>query len=73
MTKQHTYIFAAFNIDNLSETHSREIYTILDLFGDFGGLMEVLLLVTQFLVSSWSEHSFNLKAIQKLFLVKSQD
>ena len=66
------YIYLAFYQDSLSETHSREIYNILDLLGDFGGLMEVFLLVAQFFVAPWAEHIFNLKAIQKMFLVKSK-
>ena len=60
-------------IDLLSETQTREIYNILDLFGDFGGLMEVLIIVTELIVAPWAEHIFNLKAIQKLFFVKSRD
>jgi hypothetical protein len=48
--------------------HSRKIYGLFDLFGDIGGLMEVILIFASNLVSSFSEHQFFLKALQKLYL-----
>lgn len=52
--------------------HSRRIYSILDVFGDFGGLKEVIFLIVGFFLAPWSEFSYSLKAIQKLYNVKSK-
>lgn len=41
--------------------------------GDFGGLMEVMLLVTQFFMGPIASHAFSLKAISKLYLAKTED
>ena len=43
--------------------HSRKIYGALDLFGDFGGLMEVMLLVGGLMMSPISSFMFNIKAL----------
>ena len=52
--------------------HSRSVYGLLDLFGDFGGFMEVLLLTASLFISPIASHSFLIKAIQKLFVVRSR-
>ena len=43
------------------------------MFGDYGGVVEVLMTLSSFLVAPVASHAFNLKAISKLFLVKTQD
>jgi hypothetical protein len=48
--------------------HSREIYNILDLVGDLGGVLEVLLTLFGIFMFRISERSFVLKALEKLFL-----
>ena len=53
--------------------HSREIYGVLALFGDFGGLKEVLSLIIELLVAPWAEHIFFIVALKKLFLLKTDD
>ena len=57
--------------DNLI-THSRRIYGLLDVLGDFGGLNEVVMSILALLLSPWVEFQFNLKALQKLYLVKTR-
>ena len=52
--------------------HTRKIYSILDFFGDFGGLLEVCKLVIEFVIGGWAEHLFVLKALQKLYLVSTE-
>jgi hypothetical protein len=51
--------------------HEREAYGILDLFGDFGGVQYVLMLIGSIIIGGTSEFMFNLKAIQKLYLAKT--
>lgn len=53
--------------------HTRQVYSILDVFGDYGGVVEVLMNIASFLVAPIAAHYFNLKAISKLFLVKTKD
>jgi hypothetical protein len=56
---------------NKKVEHSREVYNLLDLIGDIGGVLDVLLLLFGLLIYPISEHSFVLKAIEKLFLAHS--
>ena len=53
--------------------HSRSVYTLLDLLGDYGGLQEMFFLLLSFFIAPFSEHSFVLSAIKKLYLVKTED
>jgi hypothetical protein len=53
--------------------HSRSVYTLLDLLGDYGGLQEMFFLLLGFFIAPFSEHSFVLSAIKKLYLVKTED
>lgn len=43
--------------------HTREVYSILELIGDLGGVLEIFVLVFVFLVSPITEYSFTMKAI----------
>lgn len=52
--------------------HSRRIYSLLDLFGDYGGLSEVLSLILALFLAPWAELNYYLKAIQKMYTVKSK-
>ena len=46
--------------------HSRRIYSLLDMFGDFGGVLEVGTIFFTFFCGSWAEFHYYIKAIQKL-------
>ena len=52
-------------------TDFRTVYNLFDLFGDFGGLSEVILILSASLMAPISEHFFFIKAIQKLYLAKT--
>ena len=52
---------------------SRQIYSILDLLGEFGGITEVVMLLSGFYLYSISEHSFVIKALQKLFIARTSN
>ena len=58
-----------------SETleHNREIYNLLDLLGDLGGVKEVIMIVFGFFLFPISEHSFINQATKRQFLVKTED
>ena len=52
--------------------HTRRIYSLLDLFGDYGGLSEVLSLILTVFLGPWAELNYYLKALQKMYAVKSK-
>ena len=49
------------------------MYTFLDLIGDLGGVVEIILAIFSVVFASISEYSFTIHAIQKLFLVKTSN
>ena len=53
--------------------HERQVYDILTLLGDLGGVIEIICLITAFFLGRWNEHSFIIKAIQKLYLARTKD
>ena len=63
----------AFSIDEETVKRRREAYGILDLFGDFGGVQYILLLIGSFIVGNFSEFNFLIKAIQHLYKAKTAD
>ena len=64
-----TYI----QLKNDSITHVRETYRLIDILGDLGGVIEILMLVLGTFLFPISEHSFILKALQKLYLARTRD
>ena len=57
------------SLSNETFKHSRKVYSLLDLFGDLGGLLEVLMIICSNLIAPWAAFKFNFKAIQKLYYV----
>jgi len=53
--------------------NKREAYTLLDLSGDLGGVIEIFTIALGILLSPFAEFLFNLKAIEKLYLAKTND
>ena len=53
--------------------HTRKGYGALEIVGDLGGVIEVFLFCLAFLVRPFSVFSFNMKALQKMFLAKTYD
>lgn len=58
-----------------SETirYTRKVYGMIDLLGDLGGVIEIVMLFFGFFLYPISEHSFNLEAIKKLFFASTSD
>ena len=73
LNDQRIYIFMEFEMSRSQVTHKRTSYSLLDLFGDFGGVLEVGTISIGFLCYSWSEFQFTLKALQKVYNVKTHD
>lgn len=55
------------------KVHERQVYGLLDMMGDLGGVIEIIMILSQLALSGLSEHSFLLKAIEKLYLVKTEE
>lgn len=53
--------------------HERQIYTFMDLIGNLGGVHDLILLLFSLFFGSISEHSYILKALEKLYLVKTKE
>lgn len=45
----------------------------MDILGDLGGVIEILMIVLGTFLYPISEHSFILKALQKLYLARTKD
>ena len=58
--------------DNTKILHERNVYGFLDLLGDLGGVLEIVLLAFGVFLSGISEFQFNIKSIQKLYKAKTK-
>ena len=56
-------MYIEFSFKDQTLNHSRQVYGILDLFGDLGGVGEVILMLGALSLSGFTEHSFMIKAI----------
>jgi hypothetical protein len=60
-------------LDEEINSHSRKIYSLLDLLGDLGGASEVILICFGLIFYPISEFSFWLKALDKLYIAKTSN
>lgn len=51
--------------------HEREVYNVMDLLGDLGGVVEVLMIIFGFFLFPISEFSFITSVTQKLFYART--
>ena len=54
-------------------THSRVVYSVLDLFGDFGGLLEVITIMAAVFVTPIAEFNMLVVYAQTLFRARSEE
>lgn len=59
--------------DSSQIIHERRIYSIIDLMGDLGGVMEIVMVAFGIFMYGISEHSFYTRAIKKFYKVKTSD
>ena len=52
--------------------NERTSYGLFDLFGDLGGLVEILSLLGAALLSAYAHHSFLIKALSKLYKARTK-
>ena len=59
-------------MDEAKESHSREVYNILALLGDLGGIFEIVMIIFGVFIFPISEHSFNLRASRMMFFARTK-
>lgn len=52
-----------FSMHSLKSVHSRQVFNILDLLGDLGGILEIVLSIVGLFIVPISSFSYNMKAI----------
>ena len=63
------YFECVVTLADMAVEHYRRVYGVLDLAADFGGNLGAFVYVLAFIFMPWSEHNFQIKAVQKLFNV----
>ena len=59
--------------DNMMVGNNRAVYNLLDLLSDLGGIDMFLFTFFARFLTPISKHSFNLKAIKKLYMARTKD
>ena len=62
-----------FMLDMEEVVHERTVYNFLDLLGDMGGLVDIIVSFFGIVLFPMSKFSFILKALEKLYQVSSKD
>ena len=53
--------------------HERHSYGVVSLIGDLGGVLEIMVTLFGVFILPISNHSFVMKAFEKLYLVRTED
>ena len=53
--------------------HQRNVYNIIDLIGDLGGVLELFALFFGFFIGPFTNYSFVMTSLQNLFVVKTRE
>ena len=59
--------------DNERVSHRREGYDLFGLLGDLGGITQIFYLIFGTILYPYSEHSFVVKALKKLYYARTRD
>ena len=60
-------------MNEFKKKHEREVYAIMDILSDLGGIMEIIIAVIGFFIYPISEFTFNLKLLSKMYYAKTQN
>ena len=58
------------NLRGEATIHTRTVYSILDLMGDLGGISDVLMTITSFIIAPYAAHMYLLKAFEKFYSIE---
>ena len=53
--------------------HNRAVYGLIDILGDLGGVLEVIMVIMGGLLMPISEHHFTLQAAKRMYMAKTAD
>lgn len=67
------FVFFEFVLASEEVEYSRSAYHVLNALGEFGGLQGVLTLIAAVFVTKFSQHSYIVEMISKLYLAKTTD
>ena len=62
-----------FIMDKLTTQYERKVYDTLSLFGELGGVFELFLLIFGFFLEPWATFSFQLKVLNRLYTVRTNN
>ena len=69
---QERYFIIYFSLSEHEVLHSREAFNIIDMLGDLGGLVDIIIVVFSLFVSPYASTSFMVKLLSKLYKVKTK-
>ena len=62
-----------FEISDKYLMHGREVYDLITLVGDLGGVIDVFIFIFGILVNPINFHSFSIKSLKKLYIARTID
>lgn len=71
-TNQNELVRTNIYLSSLQKTNDRAIYGLIDLLGDLGGVLEVIMVITGIFICPISEHHFILQATKRMFLARTK-
>lgn len=73
VAKTSNFFSTQLQLTPFGHKHIRKLYSLFDLLTDLGGVAELLVILFGIIIFPFSEFSFNIKAIQKLFYVRTRN
>jgi hypothetical protein len=73
INNNNLFFMMTLRLGNKEVLHTREVYNLMDLVGDLGGVFEVVISIIGIFMFPISNHSFVFKALEKLFLARTLD
>ena len=70
---KHILVRINFFISDLQKMHQRAVYGFIDLLGDLGGVLEVIMVLTGAILMPIAEHHFTLQAAKRIFMARTKD
>ena len=65
------YIWVTFSPSNFIYNYKRESYQVLDIIGDLGGVMDILLYIVSFFIAPFVEMDQLFEILKQLYVTKS--
>ena len=62
-----------YSLNNQEVYHERQVFTVTDLLGNIGGILDILLLIAKLLISPYASLSFMNTFISKLYTIKTKN